>query len=131
VAVRTGLPFRILTVSGDPLNSRIRLSRSPTEKALVILGGFVFLALSVSVVVLLFRSSTGFKGWEELLAFGGYLVSAAGFREMLGISRATGASAFEVGVFGIPLVAAASVVVLALVRHTRQTVRDPSEPSRL
>jgi hypothetical protein len=118
--VQKALPGRLLTASGNPLTATIHLSRSPTEKTLVLLGGFVFLFLSGSVVFVFLRSTHGFKHWQELLAFAGYLVGAAGFREMLGVSRAAGVSTFEVVVFGIPLVGLTVGMTVALVRSGRQ-----------
>src|SRR5207249_4889490 len=77
----------------------ITLTRTSTEKIFVLLGGLVFLALSFVIFITLVKS-TVLKRFEELLAIAGYLVAATGFRDLLGISREAGVSAFEVIVLG-------------------------------
>ena len=97
----------------------ISLTRSPTEKALVVSTSLVFLFLSAVLAYSLF-SNPGLKTIDELLGVGGYLVAAAGFREVLGISRAAGTSALEIGVIGLPVLVLSLGVAVSIVRGRRQ-----------
>lgn len=124
--VQKALPGRLLISSGHPLAPEIRLSRSSTEKALVLFGGLVFLFLSATLIFVLVKSPAGIRGWEELLAFAGYLLGAAGFRDMLGVTRGGGTSTFEVVVFGAPLISLAVAMSFSLL----QSRKKASEPER-
>jgi len=107
--VQKALPGRLMEVSNETIPV-IRLTRSPTEKAIVLVSAVVFLFLSGILVYGLFAARRGLTTLEELLAVGGYMVAAAGFRELLGVSRAAGTSALEIAVIGIPLLLLAIAV---------------------
>ncbi|HYX72956.1 MAG TPA: hypothetical protein VE732_09300 [Nitrososphaera sp.] len=109
------LPGRLMEVSNDNIPT-IRLTRSITEKSIVVGSSLVFLFLSGILVYGLFAAQRGLTTFEELLGVGGYLIAAAGFRELLGVSRATGTSALEIAVIGIPLMLLAIGVGVSFVR---------------
>lgn len=113
--VQKALPGRILEVTGDNI-PEIRLTRSPTEKAIVITSSLIFLFLSGILAYSLLAMGQGLSILQDLLAVGGYLVAAAGFREILGVSRSSGATALEVVVIGIPLLLLMIVVGLTFIR---------------
>ena len=122
--IQKALPGRFLEVSRDVLNPEIRLTRTSTEKWFVVVGGAVFLALSIILVVALVKS-TVLRRFEELLAVAGYFVAAARFRDVLGISREAGASAFEVIVFGVPVVLLAVGIGVSIFRGLRNRPEAP------
>jgi hypothetical protein len=102
------------------------------ERAFVLLGGVIFVLLSVAVAILLFRNDDGLESWEELLAFAGYLIGAVGFREVLGVSRVAGVSAFEVAVFGAPMMVLATGMMVGFWRNFRRgSVRRDAFADRL
>ena len=113
--VQKALPGRLMRLSSQNIVD-IYLTRSPTEKALVIATSVVFLFLSAVLAFSLFSASSGLKTTDELLGIGGYLVAAAGFREVLGISRAVGTSALEIGVIGVPVLVLSFGVAVSVFR---------------
>lgn len=113
--VQKALPGRLLKVSKDVLNPEITLTRTSTEKSFVLVGGLVFVGLSIVIFITLVKS-TVLKRFEELLAVAGYLVAATGFRDLLGISREAGVGAFEVIVFGLPILLISIGIGLSVVR---------------
>jgi hypothetical protein len=126
--IQKALRGRLLGLSDDTITT-IRLTRTPTEKALVLTGSVVFLFLAGLLAFALFHARHGLTTLEELLAVGGYLVAAAGFRELLGVSRASGASALEVAVIGIPLLALALGIAVSFIRGRRYSrQRQPADP---
>jgi hypothetical protein len=113
--IQKALPGRLMEVSGDNIPT-IRLARSTTEKSIVVGSSVIFLFLSAILVYGLFAAQRGLTTLEELLAVGGYLIAAAGFRELLGVSRAAGTSALEVAVIGLPLLLLAIGVAVSFIR---------------
>jgi hypothetical protein len=113
--IQRALPGRLMRLSPENIVD-IYLTRSPTEKTLVIATSIVFLFLSAVLAFILFSNSSGLKTIDELLGVGGYLVAAAGFREVLGISRAAGTSALEIGVIGVPVLVLSFCVAVSFFR---------------
>ena len=113
--IQKALRGRLMKLSDDNIVT-IRLTRTPTEKTLVIVGSAVFLFLSGILAFSLFAARPGLTTLGELLAVGGYLLAAAGFRELLGVSRAAGTSALEVATIGLPLLLLASAVAVSFIR---------------
>lgn len=129
--VQKSLPSRLLDVSEENIPT-ITLTRSPTEKAIVVTSALVFLFLSSILAFGLYAARRGLTTLEELLAVGGYLVAAAGFRELLGVSRSSGTSALEVAIIGIPMLLLASGVAVSFVRgriHSESKRENQTEDS--
>jgi hypothetical protein len=124
--IQKAIPGRLMQLSDDK-GVEIRLTRSPSEKAIVVTGSVVFLLLSGLLVFSLFHSERGLTTLEELVAVGGYLLAAAGFREILGVSRAAGTSALEVAVIGVPLLALTVGVAFSFVRGRHQLRDAPQD----
>ncbi|MBV6505259.1 MAG: hypothetical protein ILNGONEN_00817 [Syntrophorhabdaceae bacterium] len=120
--VQKALPGRLMHLSDDNI-TMIRLTRSPTEKALVITSSVVFLFLSSILAYGLFTSPRGLTHLEELLAVGGYLIAAAGFRDLLGLSRTAGTSALEIAIIGVPLLTLAFGIAVSFIRGRLQAHR--------
>jgi hypothetical protein len=122
--VQKALPGRLLTVSGDPYIVEIGLTRTPVEKAFVVIASLIFFILSLVITVGLFLSPRGLTSLEELVAVAGYLVAAAGFRELLGVSRVAGTSILEFVILGVPLVLLAFGVAVSVYRSRRSGTQD-------
>ena len=100
--VQKRLPGRIL--SFDKRDKEvIILTRTPTEKYLVIISSTLFLLLTIILTYSLFKHKTGLNTVEELIAVAGYILATAGFRDIIGINRNYGTSALEIIVILIPL----------------------------
>lgn len=121
--IQKALPGRLMQLSDDNITT-IQLTRSPTEKAIVVTSSLVFLFLSGILVYGLFAAPRGLTTLEELVAVGGYLIAAAGFRELLGISRTAGTSALEITVIGVPLLLLALGVAVSFIRGRLHAHRD-------
>lgn len=112
--IEKALPGRILSTGVTGGIADATLTRSPTEKIIVLLGSIVFLSISTVVTIGLFR--VRLSTLEEIVAVAGYLLAAAGVRDLLGISRASGTSALEVIVVGLPLVLLGLGIGISVIR---------------
>ena len=99
--VQKALPGRMLDISGNGVPVHILLARSPTEKGFVVGTSVLFMLLSMLLIVELGRDRL--RGLDRLLAVAGYILGAAGFPDLIGVSRVAGLSALECLVFGLPL----------------------------
>ena len=81
----------------------ISLTRTPTEKYLVIISSFIFLLLTAILTYGLIKTKKGLRTVEELVAVAGYILATAGFKELVGFNRNNGTSALEILVILIPL----------------------------
>lgn len=126
--IQKAMPGRVMELSDKNIVD-INLTRSPTEKVIVLASSGVFIFLSVILVIVLFDRSRGLSSLEELLAVGGYLVAAAGFREVLGVSRMAGASALEMIVIGVPLAFLSVAVGISFMRGRLSSNRQQRQPS--
>jgi hypothetical protein len=105
----------------------IALTRSLTEKLMVLGSSCVFLLLVLVLSIQLSKSRSALSALDELFAVAGFLLAAAGFREIVGVSRTSGVSALEVVVFGIPLIALGFAVLRTtplLRRNAQQATTD-------
>ncbi|HEX2835239.1 MAG TPA: hypothetical protein VHW00_19655 [Thermoanaerobaculia bacterium] len=116
--IQKSIPGRLMEISGDR-NFDVRLSRTPTEQFVVIGASIVFLFLSAVLGYAMFRAPHGLRTVDELLGVGGYVIAAAGFREILGLSRVSGMTALEVAVIGIPLLVLTFGVAVSFFRARR------------
>jgi hypothetical protein len=112
--IQKAMAGRLMQVSHGNI-PEIRLTRSPIEKIIVLTGSVIFLCLSGILIYRIFRAQA-LTTLEELFAVAGYIVAAAGFRDLLGLSRAAGASALEIVVIGVPLFFLASAVMVSFIR---------------
>lgn len=97
------LPGKIVTFTGDKMNWEIHLSRSTNEKIIVQLAATLFVILSLFVSWQLAQPRKE-VGTQDMVAVAGFIIAAAGFRDMLGVTRTIGTSFFELAVFGLPLI---------------------------
>lgn len=119
VEVQKALPGRLLSVEGDSGITLIALTRTPPEKAFVITASAIFFLLSLTVTLGLFVSRRGLTSFEQLIAVAGYLLAAAGFRDLLGVSRVPGTTILEIVILGIPLVLLSFGVAFSMYRGRR------------
>jgi hypothetical protein len=126
VEVEKMIPGRLLRASLNNGAVNATLTRTSTEKFLTITGAMVFLIVTLVIAWKLFMSTRALTGLEEVLAMAGYIVGAAGFRDLLGISRAAGGSTFEVVTLGVPLMALAVGLVMSTLRATAHRSRSKS-----
>lgn len=99
------IPGKELKISGNSTDWQIYLQRPLAEKALVLTVGGAFLVLSLLITWRLFSGEIAMSGIQELLTLAGFVVAIASLRDMLGVSRVTGVSIWEVVVIGIPMTA--------------------------
>lgn len=112
-----------LRISGDKDNWELSLRRPSLEVALVITCGGIFFVLALLIAAKLFSRAVVLSGLQEILAVAGYIVAAAGLRDLLGVSRVGGVSAWEVLVIGVPIAVLAIGVAVSTLRGARQPRR--------
>lgn len=101
--VQKRIPGRLL--SFEKKNKRnIILTRSMTEKSIIIISSIIFLFLTSLLVYGFIKMPNGFNTIEELLSIAGYIISIVGFREIIGVSRINGTGTLEIIVILIPLI---------------------------
>jgi hypothetical protein len=83
--------------------SSIIMTRTSTEKTLVILSSIIFILLTFILTYRLFTIPNGLNKLEELITVAGFILAIASFREILGISRNSGTSALEIFVILVPI----------------------------
>jgi hypothetical protein len=121
VEIQKALPGRLLAVTEEGGCAVISLTRAPTEKAFVLASSLIFVLISLAVTFGVFFGRSSASSFEQLVAVASYLLAAAGFRELLGVSRVTGTTILEVLILGVPLTLLAIGVGASLFRHYRQT----------
>lgn len=123
--VQKALPGRLLAVTEEAGAATVTLTRAPTEKAFVLTASLVFVLISLAVTVGIFFSHKTASSFEQLVAVASYLLAAAGFRELLGVSKVPGTTILEILILGVPLALLSLGVGVSLYRHYRQTARPP------
>lgn len=102
-SVERMLPGKELKVEGTAYNWKVYLQRTVAEQVLVLAVGIAFLALSFLISWRMFSRDAALSGMQELLALAGFVVAIAGLRDMLGVTRTTGVSIWEIMVVGFPM----------------------------
>jgi hypothetical protein len=123
VEVQRATPGRRLIATGHDGNLRITLTRTSIEKIYLLTAATIFFVLSIIVAAGLFLSQEGLSSLQELVAIAGYLVAAAGFRDLLGVSRLPSTSILEILILGIPLLALSLGVAVSMFRSRRQRTK--------
>jgi hypothetical protein len=116
--IQKALPGRIMKLA-DKTQTIIALTRTPTEKALVIITSIIFVVITSLIVYNIFSTRMKLSTVEELLSFAGYLIATAGFRDILGLSREAGTSFLEIVVIGIPLLALSTGITVSYFRKNK------------
>jgi hypothetical protein len=112
------LPGRTMSWNGDELNWDIRLGRSTNEKVLVLFGAVLFVSLTLLTAWHMATAPMAASSVQDLVAAAGFVIAAAGFRDMLGVTRTLGTSAFELGVFVLPLLILAVAIIAGRARRS-------------
>ncbi len=123
VEVQRAISGRRLMATGNEGNPRITLTRTLLEKAYLLTAAAIFFVLSLIVAAGLFLSREGLSNLQELVAIAGYLVAAAGFRDLLGVSRLPSTSILEILVLGVPLVILSLGVAVSMFRSRKRAER--------
>ena len=110
------LPGHVLTTNHDPVNLELRLGRPLNERIAIVGYGLWFLMLTGAVALIIARTKTPSKGWEDAIALGGYVIAAAGLRQLIGLDRAASTSASELAFFMAPLIL---LSIAIMVRYKR------------
>lgn len=110
-------PGKVLTWNGDPLNWEFHLTRSINEKVLVVLAASLFLGLTLLVSWQMAQPRSGPSGTQDMVAVAGYIIAAAGFRDILGVTKTIGTSVFELAVFVLPLIV---LTISIFIGHARR-----------
>jgi hypothetical protein len=121
VEIQKALPGRLLAVTEEAGAVEISLTRAPTEKAFILASSLVFVLISLAVTIGIFFARSTASSFEQLVALASYLLAAAGFRELLGVSRVTGTTILEIVILGVPLACLSIGVGVSLARHYKQT----------
>ncbi|WKW45475.1 hypothetical protein P3875_06700 [Myroides sp. JBRI-B21084] len=116
--VQKRIPGRILSFSQKD-KEIIILTRTSTEKYLVMISSVIFLLLTVLLTYGLVTSKKGLNTVEELVAVAGYILATAGFKEILGINRNNGTSALEILVILIPLLSVSAGLIYSVYKAKR------------
>ena len=82
----------------------IELTRTSTEKYLVMISSSIFILLSSIVVYQLIKTQKKIKSIDGLIAVAGFILAISGFRDLIGLTRTSGTSALEILVIIIPLI---------------------------
>lgn len=118
--IQKALPGRLLGTSLDHGVAVITLSRSPTEKALVLTSSGVFLLICIVLAVKLFSTATTLKTLDHILALAGFLIAAGEFRNFLNIPTSSGTTSLEIAIIGVPLALLASLFAISTLRGMRK-----------
>lgn len=118
--IQKRLPGRRLSGKGNLTVASITLSRPSTERMMVLVSSIVFVSLVAMLAFYLFRRQSG-SPLEEMLGVTSFLIGAAGFREIVGVTRSSGVSVLEIVVFGVPLLLLAYAIMAGALRRSRKT----------
>ncbi len=113
------VPGRVLVNQGDQLNWDLALGRPWTEKVLILISGGWFVLLTLGVGIELLRAKRAPKGWQDMATLAGFLLAAAGLRDLLGVTRSTTTSAFEIIVFLGPLLFLSAILAYRFLAPAR------------
>ena len=117
IEVQKSFPGWQLLVSKDSHYPKITLIRPLNDRILAIVGGMVFFFLATVMAVGFCYLYTSFQQWEVFLSFVSYIFATVSFRELLGINRTIGTSAYEMIVFFVPIIMLTSVLLILIVRN--------------
>ncbi|WP_348705688.1 hypothetical protein [Tenacibaculum sp. 190524A02b] len=99
--IQDRIPGRIINTEKK---QTVNLSRTKTEKTLVLVSSIIFILMSIILTYKLVTKPKGLKTIEELIMVASYIIAIAGFREILGLSRYFGTGFLEITVIFIPLI---------------------------
>lgn len=122
-AIQKRIPGRILSFNNKD-KEIILLTRTSTEKYLVIISSIIFLLLTVLLTYGLITSQKGLNTVEELVTVAGYILATAGFKEILGINRHNGTSALEIFVILIPLISVSIGLIYSVIKAKRTNINE-------
>ena len=116
IEVQKGFAGRSLNVEGHPEALVVVLKRPRLQQLFVLLSSGVFLIVTSVIGLRLFKTEVSEKPLDQLLAVGGFLLSAASFRELSGVSRVASFTVLEGVILGFPLMILAGGFVFLAVR---------------
>jgi hypothetical protein len=122
VAIVKTIAGRSMVVSGEPANFTIVLKRPWIFQVFVVVGALIFVSIILSVSFHLYQTSAWEKPVNQVVAIAGLFLSAAGFRDIIGLSKLASFSAMEALVIGIPLL----VLATALLKGALVSLRRPN-----
>jgi hypothetical protein len=96
-------PGRVISNTGNELNWAIHFARSPNQKIAILAGAALFVLLTIFVSARILFGREPLSALQDLIAVASYVVAAVGFRELLGLNKSIGTSAFEIAFFILPL----------------------------
>lgn len=111
--VQKRIPGRLLIQEKKDKDLIVELTRTPTEKYLVIISSVIFLLVTTLLTYGLVKAPLGLSKIEELIAVAGYLIAIAGFRELIGLSRNYGTGTLEIIVILLPLICIFSGIIIS------------------
>lgn len=121
-SVSKTMPGKTLQLTKDRYNFEIKIVRPILEKAIVVISSLTFIILTAIVTFKLFSNNVNLSGLQELLAVAGYIVAAASFRDLVGVTHTSGTSALEILIFGAPMVALSLGIAFSTWRSTRSVI---------
>lgn len=100
--VQKRIPGRTISESSED-KMTITLTRTLTEKYLVVISSIVFFLLNIILTSRIIKTKKGLNTVEGLIAVAGYILASASFKDLLGINRNSGTSTLEILVILVPL----------------------------
>jgi len=100
--------FRVLSLGGEPTVPQITLSRPTAQKGFILFASIVFVLMSAILAYRLNADSHEFGRLPELLGIAGLVIGITGFRELIGVTKASHFTLLETIVVGGPLAALAT-----------------------
>ncbi len=114
VEIQKAFPGRKMTARWDNGGVVIHFSRSNLEIVYILGVSFIFLAATSLVFVSSLINPRSSIGIDHIVSIAGLLVAAAGYREILGVSKLPGTSVLEIVVLGFPLIILTANLVVSI-----------------
>ncbi len=125
VTIVRSFPGRTMTVKDDGGFPVLTLSRTWIEMYMVGISSAAFVLICLMVSIKLFTQRYGVTGLQELLAMAGFLIAAGEYKSIIGLPSDQGTSAFEIGIFGLPLLfLTIGMAVSAIRRQSAQSTKE-------
>ena len=116
LVVIKAVPGRLLEIRNNGGIPSMHLKRPIIQILLIVISSAAFILLALVVAIELFRINDGLSTIQEILAFAGYLLATAGFRDLLGFSKLSGTSFLEMAIVGVPIVVLSFVFAISVWR---------------
>lgn len=104
-SIAKGFPGWRVVSEGNPMNLTLRFERPLVQRLIVLLSLVVFVLLSLWVVFSILQGPKELSAISGSTALAGFVLAAAGYREIVGLSSLPSVSWLDLIVLGVPLIA--------------------------